>query len=1309
MHKQNIIQFLSILFLLSFATRMQAQENYRHLIMYGQSLSVGAQSYPLLTQGNIANAYMMGNQIWINYGNSNTNEWNPLTGSIVSGTPDAAQMTRSAGLIVECPLFSIVNHIQRKQESTDKYLVTSCGYHGRSIEQLSKGSNDAGLYNDFLKSIDNASVYAQSRNINLTCPALFWMQGENNYTNISSAGYTAGTASTTDKKEYTTWLIRLKNDMQQDVMSRYNQTEKPLFITYQTGGQYIKNKEATISMAQLEASNKYRDIVCAGPVYPMTDRGGHLDPNGYRWYGEMMGKVYYKTKVLGEDFKPLQPYEFSRTDNPKQLKIKFLVPQLPLVLDDKIVQKQTGYGFELYANGSRKTITGVSVENDCVYLTCDSNLDGQKIEIVYAGQNTSGHGNLRDSDDYGAFDDYADLDAKNEANQYLYPRASSETTLRPDYEPKDSEGVIYGKTYPLHNFCVNFYYALEATENACIAPSLNNSENDYLQVILYGQSLGMGWECPQAITTTALDGNYMLGNSPLMKYNNGQPVLNPLTATQWEQGGEQPVVACVNAFSRLYRENINPSRKFIGMTGGEGGQTIERLSKECTNGGFYASTFTKILDNTVSALSDGQSVTCPAIVFMQGEYNCNNSSWYTGRGMTPGSDGTTNKEEYKKLLLQLKNNMQNDIKTKYGQTQTPLFFIYQTSGNYLKMKEMPIAMAQYEFASENEDVILLNPHYAMPDYNGGHLSTNGYRWYGEMMGNILYDVLLENKNYKPVYPENISITDKSINIDYHVPAPPLVLDSRLNAQAANFGFAVYEDNVSRQIEKVEVSGNNRIVITCNTSLTGKVEVVYAGNTTAGTGNVRDSYNRASLYTYFDDSSQTKKESYTPQDENGNKIYGQTYPMHNWSVGFYHEINGNGNTGFDGEGSGTADSPYKITDAAQLNQVRNSPGAYYQLENDVDLSEWTDTNSPLAGWDPIDFGGDFNGNGHIISGLWVERSSSENVGLFGSLSGAKIKKLGVVVAPGKRVAGKQNTGIIAGQATSGTNVSIEQCYVSGEVVSVAANAGSILGMNFARLTVKQSYSEGTVNGIDGCGGITGNTYGSSSNLLIEQCYTLASVDGGGKSAGGMLGGFSYSNSSVPASPIVTLKNSAVLSSELFGAAASTGRLVGYEKNIGKIVYENNSAYDNLKINGNMAAGGTTTDKNGAGKSAGELTLQSTYSPWNFNSDWKMGNGNYQLPVLLQLSLSGQPQEAVGYLGSISGIDDIKTDVNIRPNPVTDALFIDNKPEKAEVLLFDAMGCLLLKTTRSEINMSEYPAGIYIVKVGADAIDKIIVNH
>lgn len=409
-------------------------------------------------------------------------------------------------------------------------------------------------------------------------------------------------------------------------------------------------------------------------------------------------------------------------------------------------------------------------------------------------------------------------------------------------------------------------------------------KTEYMQIILYGQSLALGWQCPRAITTVPLTGNYMLSDNVNMQYNNGSAILNPLVATKWPVGGEQPIVACVNAFSKVYRDSVDANQKFIAMTAGEGGRTIERLSKECTNSGYYESTFLKILDNTLLALN-GKTVSCPAILYMQGEYNCS-ASGAAGQGLTPGTNGTLDKNVYKSLLLTLKNNMQADIMSKYGQAQKPIFFIYQTSGGYISSKEMPIVMAQREFAAENTDVVLMNPHYALPDYTGGHLSTNGYRWYGEMMAKSLTEVLVRKNSLKTLKPTHFDISGQTVTINYQVPVPPMVLDTMTTPRETNYGFTIYKDGALVTVNQVKILPENKVQITCNSVLTGRIEIVYAGNATHGSGNLRDSDGALSMYTYFDDSTDGLRESYTPLTQTGGSIYGQPYGLQNWSDEFY---------------------------------------------------------------------------------------------------------------------------------------------------------------------------------------------------------------------------------------------------------------------------------------------------------------------------------------------------------------------------------------------------------------------------------------
>lgn len=447
--------------------------NYTHLIMYGQSLSTGHESHVTLSATNVPGNYMIGSQIWINYGNSDLRLVNPLVGKPAKNAAD----------IIECPLLGAANHIQLKGLH-ESILATSAGTSGKPIEDLSKESVVSTLYEDYLNALKSSYKMARRSNSTIKCPGLFWLQGEWNYQGYGN-GLTAGSKPTFDKNEYKSLMVNLKNNMQADLKAIYNQTETPTFFTYQVGVQYSKGKELTIGMAQLEASNEYDDIVCAGPVYPMTDVGGHLDANGYRWYGEMLGKVYYKTKILGQDFKPLQPIELSRDNsNQKKVIIKFIVPKMPLMLDDKTLAKVADYGFELYNDGTRQTISSVEVAGDCVVITGTQNLTG-KIEIVYAGANSTyvsaggngrGHGNLRDNDDYQAMFTYQDLDKKDESGNYIFPRNANDAsvTLHPPFEPKDVNGnVIYNQPYPLYNFSVSFYYAIPAGETKYSIPHLS--------------------------------------------------------------------------------------------------------------------------------------------------------------------------------------------------------------------------------------------------------------------------------------------------------------------------------------------------------------------------------------------------------------------------------------------------------------------------------------------------------------------------------------------------------------------------------------------------------------------------------------------------------------------------------------------------------------------------------------------------------------------------------------------------------------------------------------------------------------------
>lgn len=104
--------------------------------------------------------------------------------------------------------------------------------------------------------------------------------------------------------------------------------------------------------------------------------------------------------------------------------------------------------------------------------------------------------------------------------------------------------------------------------------------------------------------------------------------------------------------------------------------------------------------------------------------------------------------------------------------------------------------------------------------------------------------------------------------------------------------------------------------------------------------------------------------------------------------------------FSGSGSGTENDPYLIFNPIQLNEVRNyldNSNVWFKMMYDIDLEEWLADNNPTQGWQPIGnnsskFKGHFLGMGHTITGFYINRQSTDYVGLFGYTDGAVISDL-----------------------------------------------------------------------------------------------------------------------------------------------------------------------------------------------------------------------------------------------------------------------------------------------------------------------------
>ena len=155
-------------------------------------------------------------------------------------------------------------------------------------------------------------------------------------------------------------------------------------------------------------------------------------------------------------------------------------------------------------------------------------------------------------------------------------------------------------------------------------------------------------------------------------------------------------------------------------------------------------------------------------------------------------------------------------------------------------------------------------------------------------------------------------------------------------------------------------------------------------------------------------------------------------------------------------------------------------------------------SDFVTWNPLmRYAGTFDGQGHTISGLYVDRNSG-NAGFIGTIEGVAgtpkmvvVKNLGVLDS---YFQGSYNNGSIVGIVSyDAWPVLIENCYSNSRVVSTISHAGGILG--YAHSTViRNCYNLGTISGPEGVGGIVGYTERGNNTTLVN---TLVNVFNRGK--------------------------------------------------------------------------------------------------------------------------------------------------------------------------------------------------------------------
>lgn len=348
------------------------------------------------------------------------------------------------------------------------------------------------------------------------------------------------------------------------------------------------------------------------------------------------------------------------------------------------------------------------------------------------------------------------------------------------------------------------------------------------------------------------------------------------------------------------------------------------------------------------------------------------------------------------------------------------------------------------------------------------------------------------------------------------------------------------------------------------------------------------------------------------------------------------------------GDGTEIDPYQISSLENLywmssgdSEVSTPPrsvrwASHYVQTADIDASA-TGTWFSGQGWIPVgdaetQFTGKYNGQGHIITGLSIERTIDgydliEFIGLFGYIVNSEIRNVNLI---NTNIKGGKYVGGIAGYSTSSVidNCSSEgflqgsfiggiagdnnnstisnssslseiSCWVpdswEGHFTSVA---GGLVGINSSSVIINCSY-DSILHGADLIGGLVGYNRVQSQ---IKNCYSKGSVSGANK-IGGLVG------NNIEGSTITDSYN--------------TGSVQGDNEVGGLVGYNDYSTVFGSSTVTNCYSTGTVTGVNRGGLigiNDGESIIQNSY--WDINTSglsWSAGGIGLLTPEMRNKSI------------------------------------------------------------------------------------------
>jgi hypothetical protein len=291
-----------------------------------------------------------------------------------------------------------------------------------------------------------------------------------------------------------------------------------------------------------------------------------------------------------------------------------------------------------------------------------------------------------------------------------------------------------------------------------------------------------------------------------------------------------------------------------------GESPIRNLTKQAT---LYPRFVYDINEAYMQAKRRGWEFYVPAICWMQGESDIRE---YT-------------KENYKETLKQLHSDLNRAVKVITHQNEDVHLICYQTNAVSIADKfnpldydciEMKPSQAIVDFINEDSLFDASGPTYPynfMREYL--HIDAIGQQHIGYLDAITVMNIIRGNNKTYGLIPQSVTSEDNDVVVKFHVPCPPLILDTINVKYADHFGFSVINKDGEDIISEVSLEGDN-VRLSCNKSpMNCKIryavngEKMKSGRLHGPRGNLRDS--------------QGEVEKFTIEDK--------TYPVYNWAYQF----------------------------------------------------------------------------------------------------------------------------------------------------------------------------------------------------------------------------------------------------------------------------------------------------------------------------------------------------------------------------------------------------------------------------------------